>query len=284
MDPDELDAMLANDGIYPADNVRPLDNIELDAGAGRRARPAPRRVAAGPPDGIQYVGALEADAILTDGPPPPHEDEGFDTSCDELEDNDEYDIDDLFPDEQNPRERRPRGRLECFGCCFSSRTDSRNVDSQIDGQKMNNLIKIFSDGYGQQDDKTIARMCHLYFKHEIYLPLRARGVNVPMWRTKEIHTHFFEHQLDPKVFVTRQIGKYQKLSDVLHRTSFVRIPGGPPVMPSDKNLATILRVDAMLLKLYAQRPDTLNFHSTTCSIDFDAMGKLMGPFRGFSSA
>ena len=199
-------------------------------------------------------------------------------------DDEQDDLDAVFADSgARPDRERSQSRLECFGCCFSSRTDSTDVDSQIDGQKMNNLIKIFDDGYGHQDGKTLARMCHLYFKYEIYTPLRARGVNIPMWRTRDIHTHFFEHQLDPKVFVSSQIGKYRLLSDVLHKTAFmVQVPNGPPVMPSDKNLSLILRVDAHLLKLYGQRPDVLNFHNTTCNIDFSAMGKHMGPFRGFS--
>lgn len=327
-----------------------LDNVMLDAravsgpasgGSGGGGKPPP------PPE--QFVSTAQASATLRGAPQPLGEDDGFDTSCDELEAeerarvpyNDEYqddedNIDDLFRDSSSTSARfapssrkrahdessggggpgakrarfddtsasaranqsvrvmdqmlssgsggaaaRDTSGLSCFGCVFSSRADVRDVDKHIDGDKMNSLIQIFDDNYGRIDSKVLSRLCHLYYKNEIYRPLRGRGVLVKIWRTREIFKHFTQHQLDPRVFLVEQIKSYVELSAVMRSMLVQETSGGSGVKPNHTNVALQLRVDQHLLRLRGIDPGKLNFHNPVCTIDFADKGKLMNPIRDF---
>ena len=308
-----------------------LDNVMLEArggggssgggggggGGGGRGKEPP------PPE--QFVGPVEAEATLCGLPVPPSEDHAFDTSCDELDDDEEEEGGDLGPelfldDDESRIDELFDGSaassqanrsmnavdqilasgggsggpghgggggggqenvsLTCFGCAFSSRGDGN--DKYIESDKMNNLIRIFDDLYGRIDARVLARMCHVFFMTEIYRPLRARGIRIRVWRTRQIHEHFTKHQLEPRVMLANQIGSYRRLSAALELTTFEQTAGGSRVKPNKDNLAMKLRVDAHLLRLYAMDPGKLNFHNPSCKIDFETMGLLMGPYRNFS--
>jgi hypothetical protein len=316
-----LNAILngADDGMYG------LDNVMLEArggggggsgggggGGGRGKQPAPPE---------QFVSPVHAEATLRGAPAPPPEDHEFDTSCDELDDEEEENRFDgaLLDDDERidamfdgnsasaraDRSARAMDQLLGSGAggggggagggaagdregtgldCFGCVYSSRadGNDKHIESNKMNNLIRIFDDLYGRIDSKVLARMCHIYFMNEIYRPLRRRGVRIRPWRTRQIHEHFTKHQLEPRVLLATQIMSYRRLSAALELTSFEETSGGSRVKPSKDNLAMKLRVDAHLLRLYALDPGKLNFHNASCKIDFETMGLLMGPYRDFS--
>ncbi len=298
-----------DDGLYALDNVM----LEVrDPPSSNRGGGASRP----PPEPEQFVSTAQASATLR-GAPQPAEEDGFDTSCDELEEEEmargsayiktdddfEDDIDALFDEphtasaranqsartmdqmlnrDRGGRAARDTSGLSCFGCVFSSRADVRDVDKHIDGDKMNSLIQIFDDGYSRIDSRVLAKMCHEYFKNEIYAPLRARGIRVVMWRTREIFKHFTEHQLDPRVFLVEQIRSYKELSAALRLTLLQETSGGSRVKPNNTNVALQLRVDQHLLRLRGIDPGKLNFHNPVCTIDFADKGKLMNPMRDFA--
>ena len=178
------------------------------------------------------------------------------------------------------RRRVEHASLTCFGCAYSSLNDAN--DKFIDGDKMNNLIRIFDDLHGRTDSKVLARMCHIFYMSQIYWPLRTQGKRVPVWRTRQIHEHFTKHQLEPRVMLATQIRSYERLSAALEETSFVATTGGSRLKPNKDNLALKLRIDGHLLRLYAIDAGKLNFHNPNCKIDFQRMGLLMGPYRHFS--
>ncbi len=323
------------EGMYALDNVMlnaRVGSVPASGGSGGGGKPPP------PPE--QFVSTAQASATLRGAPQPLGEDDGFDTSCDELEaeerasvphndyQDDEDNIDDLFRDSSSTSVRlapssrkraydepsdgggpdakrasasaranqssrvmdqmlssgaaaRDTSGLSCFGCVFSSRADVRDVDKHIDGDKMNSLIQIFDDNYGRIDSKVLSRLCHLYYKNEIYRPLRGRGVLVKMWRTREIFKHFTQHQLDPRVFLVEQIKSYVELSAVMRSMLVQETSGGSGVKPNHTNVALQLRVDQHLLRLRGIDPGKLNFHNPVCTIDFADKGKLMNPIRDF---
>jgi hypothetical protein len=299
----ELDALLAGD-----DGVYPLDNVELDArsqdrgggGGGGGSRPRPKRVTGGTTatgEPVSYVNPTEACAMLFGDAARQDDDDDaadpFDTSCDELEEEDAgsgmEDIDALFRDADVPahvprrgNRRRKKSELDCFGCVFTCRGDAQtNADSHIDGGKVNDLLKIFTDNFGRIHTKALARLMHQFFKHEIFLPLRAKGVDVPMWRTREIYVHFRDHQYDPSIFLVEQIDDYRAMSRALRGMSFAVTDSGT-LAGMDKTMAQLHRTNVHLLTLYKTNPDGLNFHNPVHKIEFDKMAKLMGPYRNFA--
>jgi hypothetical protein len=306
MDEATLNAILegGDDRVYALDNVM-LEARVVGGSGGKKPRAPP------PPEA--FIGPIDAEAMLRGLPAPPSEDNDFETSCSDLDDNYDQDffldddddderIDEMFDGSvsssranrsmaatnrlissgghRHRKARRDNPVLNCFGCAFSSRTDSN--DKHIASDKMNSLMRIFDDLYGKIDSRVLARMCHAYFMKEVYKPLSLRGVKIHLWRTKQIYEHFTKHQLEPRVMLAQQIVAYNRISAALELTTFERTEGGSGVKPNKDNLAMKLRVDAHVLKLYAMDPGKLNFHNPTCKIDFGQMGLLMGPYRNFS--
>lgn len=296
----ELEALLAGED----DDVYPLDNTELNAvsssgsGGNRGGGGRGKRITGGMTnngEAVTYVSPSDAFHMLNSGQSGQQveDDDPFDTSCDDLDDDDDRmgddDVDALFADDYDysgPRRRNPRNRkrtsLDCFGCMFTSRGDSQtSADSQIDGGKINDLLKIFDDNVGRIDLKVIARLCHLFFKTEIYLPLAAKGVPVPMWRTRDIYTHFYDHLLDPRLFLLEQLTEARAMSRTLRRMSFAVTDSGT-LATMDKTIDKLWRTNTQMVTLYKTAPESLNFHNPTHKIDFAVMSKLMGPHRNFA--
>jgi hypothetical protein len=171
------------------------------------------------------------------------------------------------------------GRMECFGCMFTSQSKVTRDDANIPATNVARLLRIFDELYTRMDNIALARIMHVYFKNEIYLPLRRRGLNVPMWRTRQIHEHFFCHILDPRITIGEQIRDYIELRRALKTCTFTRSSNETKY---DKDGVNLLRsVDAQLIRLYTMDTDKMNFANPDCFIDFAATGKRINPYRNF---
>jgi len=60
-------------------------------------------------------------------------------------------------------------------------------------------------------------MLHQKFKQEIWLPVQHPGVAspVPLWRSRQIYEHFFNHTMDPHVHVLRRMRRYRMIGNAL---------------------------------------------------------------------
>ncbi len=182
----------------------------------------------------------------------------------------------LGPERRQRRRRRANSNsnLKCFGCMFGS-----PEQDPIHGKKMNTLLKIFEENYGKTSNLMLARMCHVYFKRHIYIPMKSAGKDIPIWRTKDIQKHFEEHVAEPRIYIGESIKKYKLLSRALHDQLFRQVPSeetGLPVIIADRNnIRNALLVDKMLNQFYQMRSENMNFYNTSCTIDFTQIGNLI---------
>lgn len=278
MDDDTLNALLRSEDpndIYHLDNQ--MLNSEEDQTGGKK-KAAPRF----------FINAKQAVGILN-GADIPNED-GDDewlTSCEEEEEEEEDEWEEEEEDEDDDGEwarrrrrkkRTTRNRL-CFGCSFSS---SASNDNAVQASKINMLLRMHDDLFGRIDAKTLARMLHLYFMKEIREPLLQNGIVIPVWRTREIHEHFAQHLLDPRIMLGNQIQDYREISGALDRLAFERRETGSGVELNKDNLALKLRVDQHLLRLYSTDATKMNFYSPEVKVDFATVGARLNPLRNFS--
>lgn len=274
MDDDTLTALLRSEDpedLYHVDN----EMLTAEAGGGRSSGGQKN---AAP---CFFVSAKQAVEILNGGECTENETEGWDSSCDELVVEEEEEEEELEEEEleEGRRRRRPRTRL-CFGCSFSS--SSSSTDSTIQASKINMMLRMHDDLYGRIDGRTLARMLHLYFMKEIREPLLEAGIEIPVWRSREIHEHFRNHQLDPRIMLGNQIQGYRSISEALDRLAFERTDGGSGVGLNKDNLALKLRVDQHILRLYSTDTTKMNFFNADVRIDFASVGARLNPLRGFS--
>lgn len=188
------------------------------------------------------------------------------------------------PRPSGPRHMTPRERMECFGCRFTSRVDTKDPDQHIEGDKINVMLQMFGALYGRYTGEAAARAIHVFFRDEIYGPLIAKGYRIKMWRTWEIYEHFFEHTWDPRIILGEQVRNLRVLSSALHRTTFQKIEGGSGVKPNKDNIDRALRVDAALNRAMGMAPEKLLFYNPDFTVDFGRMGKNMNVMRNFALA
>ncbi len=181
------------------------------------------------------------------------------------------------------RRRELPPSLRCFGCKYGS-----PKQEPINGKKINTLLKIFDENYCRTSNKMLARMCHQYFKREIYNPMRAAGKSIKIWRTREILDHFENHIEEPRIFIGESIKKYKQLSRTIHEKLFKEVklgdePGASTIIIVDKdNIKNALLVDKRLMELYSMKPENMNFYSNKCAIDFSRIGNYVNIHKNWS--
>ncbi|KKM17467.1 hypothetical protein LCGC14_1675470 [marine sediment metagenome] len=169
------------------------------------------------------------------------------------------------------RKRKRQSNFSCFGCTYGS----PNQDP-ISGENMNTLIRIFEENYGKTDNFILARMCHVYFKQHIWIPMKNRGFRIHMWRTREIYIHFTKHLEEPRIYLVETIKKYKNIAKVLECMVFKKYSdNGDLIIPDKRNLKDLLDVDKRIIELYKTKPQSMNFYNENSSIDLSQKGKLI---------
>jgi hypothetical protein len=184
-----------------------------------------------------------------------------------------------------PRRRktphRPTNGFECFGCSISMTGTAGASDASIDGNKMQGLVRLFTNICATMSQWAVARMCHAYYKDQIYNECRRRGARVPMWHTCQIYEHFFRHINSPEVYLLNQISQYAQLSDMLYGMTASRVEGGSGVEAQLPIIALKLRVDDYMRKLQREDVTTFAFHNPNVSVDLSHAGAHIPPHRAF---
>lgn len=247
-------------------------------------------------------------------------DDVYNTSCDELEENDKRHrkrrrndnfLEEVSTDEKSdllkdilfkkptttttkkPRRKTGMYSMNCFGCMWtSSNQDSINVNH------MNACLRIIDENYGRMDNAALSKSVHLYFKHNIYLPMKKRGKNIKIWRTGTIKEHIEKHTLDPRIFVGETIREYKEYLEAIKRMSFAHIvykedsldfedPHSipPPKMRlvlMERNIKCLMDMEKRVTELYKLNPKNLNFYNDDCKINFDSIGKMINMNRNWT--
>lgn len=161
---------------------------------------------------------------------------------------------------------------DCFGCKFGSPDQD-----PISGRNMNLLIKLFEDNYGKTDNLVLARMCHEFFKKNIYEPMVRMNMRVQMWTTRHIYEHFLFHNQEPRIFLGETIKKYKRISEKLEDMLFKEVPvedGEVTVVVTDKEaFRQLLAVDKRIVELYVRQPRTMNFYNEKSYIELTQPAK-----------
>lgn len=174
-------------------------------------------------------------------------------------------------------------RFRCFACRF---VDKKHAP--LNKEKVKKLLRIFEDGYGHSSNQYLARKCHLYFKKEIYLPMRRRGENIEMWRTKEILIHFtsMTHIIDPRIYIGEMIKELHALQVKTRKFSFKRVKhrsGVTEEMQNDKAIKSFLDIHSKVMMLFKAEPEKMNFFDPNTGIDLRNFGKHINPYQNFET-
>jgi hypothetical protein len=146
---------------------------------------------------------------------------------------------------------------------------------------MHGLVQLFSAMCVSMAPWAVARMCHAYFKDQIYNECLRRGTPVPMWHTCQIYEHFFNHVNSPHVYLLKQINEYAQMSSMLYAMTASRVEGGSGVEAQLSVIALKLRVDERLGKLRKEDVTTHNFHNPDMNVDLRHAGAYFPPYRAF---
>ena len=207
--------------------------------------------------------------------------------------------------------------LTCFGCWYDGMAEE---EGESDPTNMNTLVKIFWDNYGNIANVALARMCHTFFKEQIYGPMREAGHDIEMWRTWQIKLHFEKHVLDPRIYIGETLKKYKNLASVLENRCVNEVEVGAgsgestssrsdsdvdPLdfdvdgasgrrgTPSRQKTVQVLNLDVIklmldvhkrMLDLYNKKTDLMNFNSKDCTIDFNKLGRFVNPNKRWKFA
>jgi hypothetical protein len=203
--------------------------------------------------------------------------DGYASSCDEEEieerrknsyneETGEYDeLSDTEPDNER------YSPMNCFGCMWG-----HPDQSALNGDKVNECLKMIDDGYGTIHNLCLARQVHQFFKKEIY----GKVASVPMWRTMCIKHHIENHTLEPRIFLGEMIRKsrdeYNELRDKVNKS--ITLSDGTRVnVVDDKTHRCLSSTVKNILELYKTSPKTMNFYNKNCTIDLEKAGKLINP-------
>lgn len=222
------------------------------------------------------------------------------------------------------RRRRVSSRspsyMTCFGCWYDGVAEE---EGELEPTNMTTLIKIFWENYGNVDNAVLARMCHTFFKDQIYRPMREAGHQIGIWRTWQIKLHFEKHVLDPRIHIGQTLKKYKNLASVLENRCVKEVEvgagessssperpgasdldvdplgsdtdGKPGSSSSGRRRKTVqildldtiklmLDVDKRILDLYGKKTDLMNFNSKECTIDSNSLGRLINPNKRWKFA
>jgi hypothetical protein len=225
--------------------------------------------------------------------------ESYESSCDELEEDDlnrESSVDSRFDFEEdgeegestmpwdNPRKRKrsnqKQSNRECFGCSWGN-----NGNSSLSSSKINIILTIIDENYGLISNMSLARMVHLYFKTEIYLPMIDKGESISNWRTKVILEHIESHTLEPRIYIGETIKKFKRIQQVLENNIMTRkesSEGTIEVTCDTKNIKEIVNLSKSIKDLYNTPPKGLNFYNPDCKINFANMSKRININKDFT--
>ena len=188
---------------------------------------------------------------------------------------------DMSGDEEFIEYSNKKSKKRCFAC---SRGE-RNQDA-INGTKMNACIRIIQEEYGYNDNNELARIVHLYFKHEIYFPMRLNNMKIDMWRTSEILVHIEKHlSLEPHIFIGESIKLWKELwiQIMLNYTikEEVLTDGTMRRVPDKDSIKSAIDIYNVVLKTYKERPQNMNFYNENFTIDFEKIGKSFNVHRNW---
>ncbi len=112
----------------------------------------------------------------------------------------------------------PLSNIQCFGCQWYN-----TGDSKIQVKKIDILLKLIWDHYGQVDNKHLAKMAHIFFKNEIYLPMKKKpGQKINNWTTSQILNHIENHTQEPRIWICESIKTFKLISKGLESMSFFK--------------------------------------------------------------
>ena len=295
--------------LTPLDNQRTLgfvDDCDSDTSSGHKPKKS-KKNAPSPKQSKTSENTFSWEYVSIDGIVEKY---GYDSSCDELEDDDEEEWsepEEVESDEESPwkipfqdrvtnfhknvmdmptvddieRERKIKRRKKdlkddaskCFGCLwYNDKSDA------ISGRCMNRLLSIIEENYGQIANEALSRVAHLYFKHNIYLPMKKLGKSVPLWRSRHIQQHIEEHSREPRFFIGQSMSLYSNIMKKLQNMIFRNItdPGGASkVVFDEKTLKMHLDLHKRVTELYRIKPNGMNFYNEKLKVDFERIGNFV---------
>ncbi len=162
---------------------------------------------------------------------------------------------------------------KCFGCLWHN-----NKSDAISGRCMNLLLNIIEENYGQISNEALARVAHLYFKHNIYLPMRNMGKRVPMWRSRHIKEHIEEHTWEPRFFIGKSISAYSNIMKALQDMIFRKVTdpnGNTTEVCDEKTLKLHLQCHKRISELYEFKSSRMNFYNEKLKVDMERIGSFI---------
>lgn len=161
-------------------------------------------------------------------------------------------------------------KYACFGCMWGS-----PKDDAINTSNMNRCIRILEENYGKMDNTVLARITHVFYKNEIYLPSKGK---VPMWRSAAIKEHIEHHMLEPRIFIGESIKKLLSVLTVTQDCLFKQqmlFDGTIKDAVDERSSRFMISLFKQIIQLYRLNPKQMNFYNENSKINFERIGSMI---------
>ena len=152
---------------------------------------------------------------------------------------------------------RPTGELPGWMHCFRCRYGDKRYDA-ANAPKVQELWRLMAEGVGHTNTVALAKTLHLFFKHEIYLPMRRAGKRIPMWRTRHVLEHLRYHEQEPHLWIAESILQAKKLQYLAAQSVF-QVGKDGKVRPQAAMFKVWEAMTKTLVSLYGAKPREMNF-------------------------
>ena len=154
-------------------------------------------------------------------------------------------------------------------------------------------------------------MAHIFFKNEIYLPMKKKpGQKINNWTTSQILNHIENHTQEPRIWICESIKTFKLISKGLESMSFFKklsrtnnhllndstslIEEEDICNPDDDNdelnnicisnkdnIKLLLDINRRIESLYKLKSSQMNFYNKNYLIDFERTGNIININKNF---
>lgn len=105
--------------------------------------------------------------------------------------------------------------IECFGCMYGNQVSESDLAPELSV-----IHQMFDQNYGKVKNTSLCRAIHKYFSENIYTPAIKMRIQIPTWSARQIHDHFFNHIIHPRIHIGEKIRMFITLQKVILQSIF----------------------------------------------------------------
>jgi hypothetical protein len=163
------------------------------------------------------------------------------------------------------RVRRGNPAPDCVKCRWGQIANLR-----VNSDDMQRLFEMMESDLGRYDFREVAKRVHRYYKYQIYLPCISSGIDMPMWRTRDIYDHLTTHDNEPRLQLFRHVRKTSDLLGYLYNNVVQEDEISKRPIIDTKMVKAYNETMTTFLRLQHAQPSKMLFYDERAKFDFAA--------------